>query len=314
MAIDQIDYGDKALKVRSIEVLEGLYGDGVSSVITRVEKAQTDAFVVRAKLDSFIAAIASDNRLTVVEKREMVAKFADIMVEEPRIIQRALDVNIANTDPVITSYSSAYDALSYYLYTDPGPLLNMTSTTEVVGSVLIGLWNDYVTTREALLAARDTAANAIASALADEIAQRARFFYGATTPVGPYDIGDFWVTDEAIYTAVVARGEGESNILDWEWYIRPNLMVVIESTNGTMFKPGQTTVTSLIAHVFRNGLEITSEISETRFRWRRASFYPLPPPDDDATWNSNHSAGYKVIEVTAQDIYARATYFCDILE
>jgi len=89
--------------------------------------------------------------------------------------------------------------------------------------------------------------------------------------------------------------------------------VIIESDNGSVFKIGQTTHITLIARVFLNGVEITSTIPESRFSWRRSSYYPRIYPDDDETWNSNHTAGYKTIEITATDIYARATYFCDII-
>lgn len=87
----------------------------------------------------------------------------------------------------------------------------------------------------------------------------------------------------------------------------------IESSNGTIFRPGQSLTTLLKARVFKNGLEVTDEISESRFRWRRASMYPKPYPDDDATWNSSYTTGYKNITITVDDVEAKATFYCDLL-
>lgn len=87
-------------------------------------------------------------------------------------------------------------------------------------------------------------------------------------------------------------------------------VVVVSSSNGDKFKPGESMTTQLRAHVFLNGEEITADIPDSWFRWRRKSFYE---PNDDALWNSNHMAGYRTIEVTANDVSARATFFCDIV-
>jgi len=87
--------------------------------------------------------------------------------------------------------------------------------------------------------------------------------------------------------------------------------VEIESSNGVYFRPGQGIVTTLIAHVFRNGVEVTNAISETKFKWRRVSYYS---PNDDVAWNQLYSSGYKQVTVSIQDVTQRATFHCDILE
>ena len=89
--------------------------------------------------------------------------------------------------------------------------------------------------------------------------------------------------------------------------------VEVESTNGTVFRPGQSTSTLLIAHVFRNGVEITSELSGSAFRWRRVSHEDPAPPNDDAAWNLLYASGYKQIVVTTDSVQNRATYHCDVL-
>ncbi|MGL4936751.1 hypothetical protein, partial [Shewanella sp.] len=88
--------------------------------------------------------------------------------------------------------------------------------------------------------------------------------------------------------------------------------VFVESSHGDTFKPGQNFSTTLTARVFRNGEEITSQLSPAQFRWRRRSHFPQASPNDDGSWDTNHSAGFKSIVVTANDVYARATFSCDV--
>jgi hypothetical protein len=90
--------------------------------------------------------------------------------------------------------------------------------------------------------------------------------------------------------------------------------VVIESSNGDTFRPGGSFQTILIARVFKNDEEVTSQLDATKFRWTRISYYPQPPPADDSTWNQTYSSGYKSIVLSISDVWQRATFHCDILE
>lgn len=90
--------------------------------------------------------------------------------------------------------------------------------------------------------------------------------------------------------------------------------VKIESTQGDQFRVGQSTSTLLIARVFRNGVEVTDQIHESKFKWIRVSYFPQPYPNDDATWNALYQSGYKQIQVDVDSVYARATFHCHIVE
>lgn len=90
--------------------------------------------------------------------------------------------------------------------------------------------------------------------------------------------------------------------------------IVIESSLGTVFRPGETLSTTLSARVFKNGAEVTNTLAASRFKWRRVSSWPLPYPDDDETWNSQFLSGYRSISVDTSDIRARATFFCEITD
>lgn len=89
--------------------------------------------------------------------------------------------------------------------------------------------------------------------------------------------------------------------------------LVVESSNGIIFRPGQGKTTILKARLFSNGEEITDTVSASWFKWTRVSSVPQSPPNDDATWNTAHSAGYKQVEISVDDVYAKATFFCDIV-
>lgn len=145
----------------------------------------------------------------------------------------------------------------------------------------------------------------IAVALSDT----SKVFY--TEPIGPYSIGDLWVSDGALYQSTSNRNAGEYVSGDWLWCIRSNMTVVIESTNGDKFKPGQSATTTLIGRAFKNGLEITNDLPDSAFKWIKKSFFPT---SEDAAWNAAHQTGYRTVEVTTDSIYARATYTLEISE
>jgi hypothetical protein len=159
--------------------------------------------------------------------------------------------------------------------------------------------------------ARQAEMNAEIEEVQSAISALTQFFDSESAPTGPYKEGDFWIHDSAIYISTTTRGEGEGLETDWVWYIRPNLLTVVESTNGDKFKPGLSTTTTLFPRIFKNGIEITNTLPDSSFRWTRKSFFS---PNDDALWNSNHANGYRTVEVTTDTINARATYTLEILE
>jgi hypothetical protein len=105
------------------------------------------------------------------------------------------------------------------------------------------------------------------------------------------------------------------NPLAWMLYIEDgfSFILTIESTNGTAFRVGGGTSTTLIARLFKNGADVTDVTPAGWFRWRRVSAIPQSSPNDDATWNALYAAGYKQVSISVDSVYARATFFCDIL-
>jgi hypothetical protein len=128
-------------------------------------------------------------------------------------------------------------------------------------------------------------------------------------------LGDQW-RQNAVYKNSM---DGRSYVLtgdplDWLIYLEDgqSFYVTIESSNGTVFRVGQSKSTTLKARLFKNGAEVTEQVPDHWFGWRRVSGIPRSAPDDDATFNTRYRQGYKNIEVTIDDIYARATFFVDI--
>lgn len=87
--------------------------------------------------------------------------------------------------------------------------------------------------------------------------------------------------------------------------------VKVESTNGDEFRVGQNRQTLLIAHVFRNGVEVTAETPDSWFSWRRVSVLPEDLAQD-AAWNTAYASGYKQINVSVDDVASQATFHCDL--
>lgn len=103
--------------------------------------------------------------------------------------------------------------------------------------------------------------------------------------------------------------------LGWVLYLEDGVSFVltVESTNGTTFRVGQNTSTLLKGRLFKNGAEVTDVTPAGWFRWRRVSAIPQAAPNDDATWNASYQTGYKQVSINVDSVYARATFFCDII-
>jgi len=157
--------------------------------------------------------------------------------------------------------------------------------------------------------------------LLSEIAQNSitpslNFVGEFSTPPDEFTLGANW-KQNSVYKNTV---DGNSYVLtgtplNWLLYLEGanNWYLTIESTNGTVFRPGQASTTILIGRVFKNGAEVTDLVSSSWFRWRRVSGIPQPPPNDDVTWNSGHVVGFKTINLNVDDVYARATFYLEIV-
>lgn len=85
--------------------------------------------------------------------------------------------------------------------------------------------------------------------------------------------------------------------------------LVITSSNGNIFKNGaiQTTLSAVVYSWDKN---ITDTLDPNQFLWTRVSDDPV----SDREWNGRHYGGTKTVEITKDDVYVRATFFCDLID
>ena len=85
--------------------------------------------------------------------------------------------------------------------------------------------------------------------------------------------------------------------------------LVISSSNGNIFKNGNIS-TVLTATVFSGDKDVTDELDDSQFIWTRVS----SDAESHKAWNSAHFGGTKSITITNDDVKARATFYCDLID
>lgn len=83
----------------------------------------------------------------------------------------------------------------------------------------------------------------------------------------------------------------------------------IISTQGLVFKNGIVD-TILFCRVYKGATDITEEVDASRFKWTRIS----DDVEGDNAWNVKNMVGKKSVTITDDDVNARATFNCEILE
>lgn len=87
--------------------------------------------------------------------------------------------------------------------------------------------------------------------------------------------------------------------------------IIIESSNGDYFLNGQIN-TDLIATVLKNNVDITSELVNPIYNWKRKSSYDYT--ENDLIWNDNHMNLKNVISISKDDIENKKTIFdCEVV-
>jgi len=118
------------------------------------------------------------------------------------------------------------------------------------------------------------------------------------------ETGEVVLRAYATTESVEKMEERVSTIEDQKMY-----RLVISSSNGNIFKNGIIN-TTLYATVFSWDENITDTLDPNQFIWTRVS-------DDaaaDTVWNADHAGGTKAIVITSDDVTARATFFCDLID
>ena len=84
--------------------------------------------------------------------------------------------------------------------------------------------------------------------------------------------------------------------------------VVIESSNGDVFRPGDID-TTLTCRVYLNTAEVTDDIPESRFNWKRRTSDGIA----DERWNTSSKAvGHRSVDITSADCNGRTVFGCEV--
>lgn len=85
--------------------------------------------------------------------------------------------------------------------------------------------------------------------------------------------------------------------------------VVIESSDGSIYRPSSSLNMTLSCKVYMNTEEVTDSLDDWRFQWIRTS----GDPTGDERWNTSSKAiGHKVVEITNEDVYGRSVFECEV--
>lgn len=83
--------------------------------------------------------------------------------------------------------------------------------------------------------------------------------------------------------------------------------VYVDSNNGTTFRNGVVS-TTLYAHVYKGGIEITGDIPDSNFHWTRHS----RDTEGDTLWNSGMRQGH-ILEISGDDVWKKAVFDCEVI-
>lgn len=109
------------------------------------------------------------------------------------------------------------------------------------------------------------------------------------------------------------RKESEDGGTTWRYFRDTGLNgkaynVVIESTNGNIFRP-QSISTTLSCRVYLNGKDITDTLEASRFNWTRNT----GNEELDESWgNLSKARSHKSIDITAEDCIGRTVFDCTV--
>ncbi|QBX15760.1 Prophage endopeptidase tail [Streptococcus equinus] len=81
----------------------------------------------------------------------------------------------------------------------------------------------------------------------------------------------------------------------------------VRASNGNVFKNGVIS-TNLTATLWRGGQEIDKDGTEFSYIWTKVKDDETP----DELWNRAHSYSQKTIKLTQEDLFRRASFFCDV--
>lgn len=174
------------------------------------------------------------------------------------------------------------------------------------------------------------------------LANKSRVFF--EQPTIPYNKDDIWYNGTSVYRCINTKKNGRFSIDDWELdtsfmtpdqvkteletlenrielkmsstYVTPayvdekiNYEVYIHSSNGEIFK-NNVIDTVLTAYVRQGNRDVSTKFNDNQFIWSRVS----DDKEGDLNWNRAHIGGSRRVTITADDVTAKATFNCELVD
>lgn len=112
-------------------------------------------------------------------------------------------------------------------------------------------------------------------------------------------------------TETITKSDGTTEkVAAWSAFAQKGesaVQVIILTDKGVTLRQGMVE-TTMTAHVYLGGEEITESIEPSKFSWYRTS----SNPDSDVAWNEVHSGVGNVVKVTKSEVLARSMFECAV--
>lgn len=119
---------------------------------------------------------------------------------------------------------------------------------------------------------------------------------------GNIDIGKVTINGEGFEAEYISMKE-EVSTLNQKIDLTATYTLYIEMPNGNTVLPSGI---QMIAHLFKNSIDVTDEWDDSYFTWTRQSADSY----GDIYWNENHATGTKTLTITANDVATEANFQC----
>lgn len=247
---------------------------------------------------------------TISQVQSSVQKVETTVGHFPKLLQTA----IGNATSLITGQSGGYVVLHGDENGQPYELLIL-DTPSIEDAVNVWRWNvnGLGFSHNGYNGPYETAITADGQIVADFITAGSLMANIIKAGVIRSQDGSSWWDLESgeVHLRAYATSESVTEVSDRVTEIEEKKMyrLVITSSNGNIFKNGSI-ATTLSAQVYSWDDNITDTLDPNQFIWTRVS----DDADADKLWNAAHYGGAKSVDITADDVYVRATFFCDLID
>ena len=149
-----INESDKHYVVRSLEVLEGIKGAGISSIRDTIQTLQNAQQSLAQETQDYWSAAADDSMVSPEEKKMLYKEWQHLLDEYASLIQAAGKAQVPENSGTLAAYKNAYTQLYDYIIQRLKLFDDMTRATQLPDRrAFIDLYTTYYAMRDAL---RDT--------------------------------------------------------------------------------------------------------------------------------------------------------------